>query len=113
MSNTVKIILLVFVIIVVILILWYFLLAPSSSVQSLSPVTPPPLPPLYVSQYSALASLQGQTVYVPYYYIDTDNNIYFVLNANGNLIGYISNASPYVNLPPAPLYMVVALNSVQ
>ena len=112
MSNTLKIILLVFVIIVVVLILWYYLLTPSSSVQSVS-VTSPALPKLYVSQCSDLASLQGQTVYVPYYYIDPDNNIYFVVNANGNLVGYISNANPYVNLPPAPLYMVVALNSVQ
>lgn len=112
MSNTLKIILLVFIIIVVVLILWYYLLAPSSSVQSIN-VSSPELPTLYVSQYSTLASLQGQTVYVPYYYIDPDNNIYFVVNANGNLVGYISNATPYVNLPPAPLYMVVALNSVQ
>lgn len=106
-----KAILLVLVLLVVALLVWYFLVKPSSTVQSLS--TPVQLPQLYVSQYSALAPLQGQTVYVPYYYIDTDNNIYFIVNANGNLIGYISNANPYVGLPPAPLYMVVALNSNQ
>jgi len=65
------------------------------------------LPKLFVTKYSVLHFIRGDIVYVPYYYIDSNDNIYFVIKANDTTIGYISKASPYVYLPPAPLYMVV------
>jgi len=61
---------------------------------------------LFVSKYSSLASLKGQVVYVPYYYIDNENNIYFVVETN-KIIGYITKASPYCYLTSAPFYMYI------
>ena len=61
---------------------------------------------LFVSKYSSLASLKGQVVYVPYYYVDNENNIYFVVKAN-KTIGYITKASPYCYLTSAPFYMYI------
>jgi hypothetical protein len=61
---------------------------------------------LFVSKYSSLASLKGQVVYVPYYYIDNENNIYFAVETN-KTIGYITKASPYCYLTFAPFYMYI------